>query len=167
MKYQEQFRIRRSGVARSLGLVAWLALCFSAALTGVLFPPDAWYGALEKPAWNPPSWIFGPVWTLLYFVMGVAAWLVWSRRGWRAPGLPLVWFLAQLALNALWTPLFFGMQNPAAALVCIILLVMAIAGTMRAFQRAGEPVAAVLLAPYLAWTSFATVLNFTLWRMNA
>ena len=149
------------------GLVAWLGLSFSAALTGMWFPPDSWYAALEKPGWNPPAWIFGPVWTLLYFLMGVAAWLVWSRRGWRAHGLPLAWFLAQLALNALWTPLFFGLHNLAAALLCIILLVVAIIGTMRSFYHAGEPLAAILLAPYLVWTSFASLLNFFLWRLNA
>ncbi len=159
-------RIRRNRLALVAGLVAWIALSYSAAVTGAAFPPGTWYAELEKPAWNPPGWIFGPVWTLLYFLMGLAAWIVWARRGWRVRGLPLAWFLVQLALNALWTPLFFGLRNPGAALVCIILLVAAIAWTMRTFSRSGESIAAVLLAPYLAWTSFATFLNLTLWRMN-
>lgn len=148
------------------GLVVWIAICFGAASTGAWIGPGDWYADLNKPSWNPPGWIFGPVWTTLYTLMGIAAWRVWSRRGWQAPGRPLQWFLVQLALNAAWTPLFFGLKNPAAALACIVSLVVAIVMTIRAFRGCGEKGAALLLAPYLAWTSFATFLNYTLWRMN-
>lgn len=148
------------------GLIGWLALSFAAAATGAWIGPGDWYAGLTKPAWNPPGWLFGPVWTVLYSLMGIAAWRVWSRRGWQAPGRPLAWFIGQLVLNAAWTPLFFGLKNPGAALICILLMVPAIAGTIRAFYRCGEKTAAGMLVPYLLWTSFATLLNFTLWRMN-
>jgi tryptophan-rich sensory protein len=158
--------IARSKSSNVAGLIAWVALSFAAAATGAWIGPGEWYAGLNKPSWNPPGWLFGPVWTTLYTLMGIAAWRVWSRRGWRAPGRPLAWFLVQLALNAAWTPLFFGLKNPGVALVCIVMMVVAIAATIRAFFKSGESLAAMLLAPYLAWTSFATFLNFTLWRMN-
>ncbi len=93
------------------GLVFWLLACFAAPVSASWARPDAWYAALVKPAWNPPGWVFGPVWTTLYLLMGTAAWLVWRRGGWGAQRRPLGWFAAQLALNALWTPLFFGFQR--------------------------------------------------------
>lgn len=148
-----------------LGLACWLALCFAAASLGAFFPPGEWYGALKKPAWNPPGWVFGPVWSALYAMMGVAAWLVWRQGGWGGQRRPLLFFLAQLGLNALWTPLFFGLHRPGVAFVEIVLLWLAIAATLVAFLPVSR-VAAWLLAPYLAWVGFATVLNFTLWRLN-
>jgi tryptophan-rich sensory protein len=141
-------------------------LCFAAASLGALFPPDAWYAALEKPSWNPPGWIFGPVWSALYTMMAVAAWLVWKRGGFAAQGRPLGAFLAQLALNALWTPLFFGLHWPGVAFAEIVLLGLAIAWTTALFWRV-QRAAAYLLLPYLAWVSFAAVLNGTLWRLNS
>lgn len=154
------------GVARSaLALAGWLVLCFSAAATGAFFPPGDWYGTLQKPAWNPPGWVFGPVWTALYAMMAIAAWLVGRRGGFAAQRAPLLWFLAQLALNAAWTPLFFGLRRPGLAFADILLLWLALAITLSAFCRASRP-AAWLLAPYLAWVSFAAFLNFTLWRLN-
>ncbi len=149
-----------------LALGGWLLLCFAAAALGAFFMPGEWYAALRKPAWNPPSWIFGPVWTALYIMMAVAAWLVWRRGGWRAQRRPLGLFLVQLALNAAWTPLFFGLHLPGVAFAEILLLWLAIAWTLAAFWRVHR-VAAWLLAPYLAWVSFAAVLNFTLWRLNS
>ncbi len=128
--------------------------------------PDGWYAALAKPAWNPPGWLFGPVWTALYVLMGVAAWLVWRRGGWRAQRRPLGWFVAQLALNALWTPLFFGFHRIDLALLEIVVLWGAIVAMIAAFARTSA-LAAWLLAPYLAWVSFATFLTFTLWRLNS
>ncbi|MBL9190684.1 MAG: tryptophan-rich sensory protein [Opitutaceae bacterium] len=148
-----------------LGLAGWLVLCFSAASLGAVFMPGEWYAALRKPAWNPPGWVFGPVWSALYTLMAVAAWLVWRRGGCAAQRRPLAWFLAQLALNALWTPLFFGWHRPGVAFAEIILLWLAIAWTIVAFWPV-QRVAAWLLAPYLAWVSFAAVLNGTLWRLN-
>jgi len=124
-----------------------------------------WYPGLAKPVFNPPDWVFGPVWTVLYLLMGVAAWLVWRRRDEAKVGLPLVWFGLQLVLNGLWSVLFFGMRSPAAAGVEILVLWVAIGATIQAFRRVSVP-AAVLMAPYWAWVSFAAVLNFAIWMMN-
>lgn len=148
-----------------LAFVGALALCYGAASLGAVFMPDEWYASLKKPSWNPPGWIFGPVWTALYTMMAVAAWLVWRQGGWAKQRKPLLIFLAQLALNALWTPLFFGLHRPGLAFAEIALLWLAIATTLMAFQPVSR-VAAWLLAPYLAWVSFAAALNFSLWRLN-
>lgn len=147
------------------GLIGWLLLCFAASVVGALFMPGEWYAALNKPAWNPPGWIFGPVWTALYAMMAVAAWLVWQRGGFAVQRRPLGLFLAQLALNALWTPLFFGLRQPGVAFAEIILLWLAILATLLAFRPVSRA-AAWLLVPYLTWVSFAAVLNGTLWRLN-
>jgi tryptophan-rich sensory protein len=154
-----------SALRRWLPLAGWVLLCFAAASLGALFMPGEWYAALNKPAWNPPGWIFGPVWSALYTMMAVAAWLVWRQGGFAARRGPLLVFLAQLALNAAWTPLFFGLHRPGLAFAEIMLLWLAIAWTIAAFWPVHR-VAAWLLAPYLAWVSFAAALNFTLWRLN-
>ena len=150
--------------------LAWfgfVAVCFLAALTGIVAPPGAWYAALVKPPWTPPNWLFGPVWTTLYLLMGTAAWLVW-RRG-RAAGRgsrgPLAWFLVQLALNAAWTPIFFGAHSLLGGLVCIAVLWCAILATLLAFFRR-VALAGALLVPYLAWVTLAAALNLELWRLN-
>lgn len=140
-------------------------LCFLAPALGAFTGPDGWYASLHKPSWNPPGWVFGPVWTLLYTMMAVAAWLVWRRGGLRQQRWPLSLFLAQLVLNAAWTPLFFGLHRPGLALVDIVLLWLALVATITAFRRVHRG-AGWLLVPYLAWVSFAAVLNFVLWRMN-
>lgn len=147
---------------QALALAGFIVLTFCAPLLGVFSTPDSWYAALAKPEWNPPAWIFGPVWSLLYLLMAVAAWLVWKRVGWH---LALWLYLIQLALNAAWTPIFFGAHELGWALVEIILMWFAIVLTMRAFFQISKP-AGWMLAPYLAWVTFATFLNFTLWRMN-
>jgi translocator protein len=147
------------------GLVGWLMACFSAASLGIVIRPGACYAALNKPAWNPPAWLFGPAWSLLYTLMAVAAWLVWKRGGFAAQRRPLGLFLTQLVLNALWTPLFFGLHLPALALAEITLLWLAIALTIAAFWRV-QRTAAWLLVPYLAWVTFAAALNAALWRLN-
>jgi tryptophan-rich sensory protein len=125
-----------------------------------------WYPTLIKPSFNPPSWIFGPVWTVLYVMMGIAAFLVW-KRGFGSDGvkLALVVFAVQLMLNGLWSVLFFGMRAPGWALAEIVLLWLAIAVTVFAFRKV-DPVAGWLLVPYWAWVSFATVLNASLWWLN-
>jgi translocator protein len=148
-----------------VGLVAWLVLVFTASLTGVFVSTAGWYAELNKPAWNPPAWIFGPVWTVLYIMMAVAVWRVWLRGGWRAQSKPLALFLIQWGLNAFWTPLFFGLHLLGWAFVEILVLLVFILLTIRAF-RAIDRVAALLLVPYLAWVAFASVLNFTIWWMN-
>lgn len=154
---------------RWIGLVVSILICFAAAGIGSLATTPqipGWYANLAKPAWTPPGWIFGPVWTLLYLMMAVAAWLVWRQAGFAGAKLPLALFAIQLALNSLWSVLFFGLQNPGAAAVEIILLWAAILATMVTFWRRSR-VAGGLLAPYLAWVSFAAVLNVAIWRMNA
>ncbi|WP_035612752.1 TspO/MBR family protein [Haloferula sp. BvORR071] len=148
-----------------LGLAGWIALCFVAPALGAFAMPDTWYASLQKPSWNPPAWLFGPVWTALYITMAVAAWLVWRRGGFALQRVPLTWFLVQLALNAAWTPLFFGLHRPDLAFADIVLLWLAIIVTITVFRRVHRG-AGWLLVPYLAWVSFASVLNFTLWRMN-
>jgi tryptophan-rich sensory protein len=149
-----------------LGLVGWLALCFSAAALGGFFMPGEWYAQLRKPSWNPPGWIFGPVWTVLYAMMAIAAWLVWRRGGFAVQRVPLGVFLLQLLLNALWSPLFFGLHNPGLAFAEILLLWLGLLATLLIFWRRSRG-AGLLLVPYLAWVSFAAVLNFTLWRLNS
>jgi len=146
-------------------LAGWLLLCFAAAAMGGLFMPGEWYASLKKPTWNPPGWIFGPVWTALYTMMAVAAWLLWRQGGWGKQRKPLLIFIVQLTLNALWTPLFFGLHWPGVAFAEIALLWFAIAATIAAFRPVSR-VAAWLLTPYLAWVSFAAILNGTLWRLN-
>lgn len=147
------------------GLPLWILLSFCPSLTTFWARPDAWYAALAKPAWNPPNWVFGPVWTTLYVLMGTAAWLVWRQGGFAAQRTALLLFMAQLVLNALWTPLFFGLHSPGLALAEIIVLLVAVSATIHSFRRV-SPLAAALLVPYLAWGCFATALTFTLWRMN-
>jgi tryptophan-rich sensory protein len=149
----------------ALGLAAWLAFTFLAPLAGFRARPDGWYRALSKPSWNPPPWLFGPVWTLLYTLMAVAAWMVWRQGGWAREALPLALYVAQLALNAAWTPIFFGAHRIGLALADVALLWLAILATLVAFAMT-TPVAGLLLVPYLAWVTFASALNFQLWRLN-
>jgi translocator protein len=148
-----------------LVLAGFLVVTFVVAAIGGIATSGsvrAWYPALVKPSWNPPSWVFGPVWTLLYTMMAIAAWLAWRQAGW---GGVLALYSVQLALNAAWSPLFFGLHRIDLALVDIVLLWVAIAATMVAFWRV-TPVAGWLFVPYLVWVSFAMVLNFTIWRLN-
>jgi len=125
-----------------------------------------WYPTLVRPSFAPPSWVFGPVWTTLYVMMGLAASLVWQRAGGTAAArTALVWFGVQLALNGLWSVVFFGLRAPGLALLEIVLLWGTIAMTVRAFWLV-RPVAGVLLIPYLAWVTFATALNAGFWWLN-
>jgi len=148
-----------------LGAVVWLALTFGGAWLGSRFLPDEWYKQLTKPTWNPPNWLFAPVWTVLYLLMAAAAWLVWKRYGIVGALLPLALFVVQLLLNAAWTWLFFGLHRPGVALADIVVLWAALLTTLILFWRL-EPLAGIFLAPYLAWVSFATALNWAIWRMN-
>jgi tryptophan-rich sensory protein len=149
----------------TMGAVFWVVLTFSAAWAGARFMPDAWYARLNKPAWNPPEALFGPVWSALYFTMAVAAWLVWSRTGWEGFAGPLALYVLQLALNGMWTWLFFGRHRPDAALVDMGLLWITVAATGAAFWKV-MPAAGILFIPYLAWISFAALLNFSIWKSN-
>lgn len=143
-------------------LVVFLGLAAGAALFGAAFPPGDWYAALRKPPLTPPNWIFGPVWTLLYVAMAVAAWLVWRARG---GALPLGLWTLQLVLNALWSWIFFGLERPGLALLEILLLLAALGATTAAFFPV-RPLAGWLLVPYVAWVAFATYLNAGIWQLN-
>lgn len=151
-----------------LGLVLALAVTFAAAGIGSVFTGRSvgdWYQALAKPSWTPPGWLFGPVWTVLYTLMAVAAWLVWRQEGWRTARLALGLYAGQLALNAAWPAIFFGARMPGPAFVELVVLWLAIVATTAAFFRR-TAAAGVLMLPYAAWTTFAGMLNFALWRMN-
>lgn len=150
---------------RWLGLVLWLAVSFIPAWTGSRFPPGDWYARLVQPALTPPGWIFAPVWTVLYALMGVAAWQVWQRAGLLAAAWPLSLYGLQLALNALWSYLFFGLRQPGLAFLDIIALWLAVLATLLAFWRYHRP-AGQLLLPYLLWLSFAVYLNLGFWLLN-
>lgn len=123
------------------------------------------YGLLEQPSWAPPAWVFGPVWTVLYVLMAVAAWLVWRTRPPVATS-ALAAYGIQLVLNALWTPLFFGLGWRGAAMVEIMILWTVLAATIALFWSRSR-IAAALLVPYLVWTTFAACLNFSVWQLNA
>ena len=146
-----------------LALLLFIILSFAAAAGGALFPPGAWYAELSRPAFAPPNWVFGPVWTLLYLMIAIAGWLVWRVTGWRSR--PMALWGAQLALNALWTPLFFGLHWLGVALLEMTALWLVILLTVRTFFRVSRP-AGVLMVPYLAWVSFAWVLNLGFWWLN-
>lgn len=149
-------------------LIGFIAVCFTAAGLGAAVTATSvggWYQTLAKPGWNPPDWLFGPVWTALYFLMAVAAWLVWRRGGWTPARGPLGLFGLQLLLNVGWSAIFFGLRSPGFAFLEIVVLWLAIAATAIGFKSKSS-LAALLLVPYLAWTSFAVVLNLAIWRLN-
>jgi benzodiazapine receptor len=151
------------------GLAAFLLLAFAAAGLGGIATGRSvrdWYPTLAKPAWTPPAWVFGPVWTVLYALMGAAAWRVWRRHGVAGALRPLALFAVQLILNAAWSWIFFGFRMPGAAFAEIVVLWAAIAATTASFWRADRP-AGILFIPYLLWVTFAAALNFALWRLNA
>ncbi len=150
-----------------LGLIAWLLTCFAAAAAGALASRNAreFYAGLVKPSWAPPGWLFGPVWTVLYLMMGVAAWLVWREAGWSGASGALYLFIVQLVCNAAWSWVFFAWRRGALAFADIVLLLCLVAATHLAFAHVNRP-AAVLLLPYLAWVAFATALTFAIWRAN-
>lgn len=156
-----------SGKRQVLGLVGWLLLVLVAGAIGAAASVQAatFYATLAQPSWAPPATVFGPVWSVLYVLMGIAAWLVWRRGGWAAQRRALTVFVAQLALNALWSWLFFGWHLGAAAMLDIVVLWVLIVVTVAMFWRA-RPLAGVLLLPYLAWVTFASVLNYAVWQLN-
>jgi translocator protein len=158
-----QLAIKRNYV---LSLLVFFVLCFAVAGLGSLATTPnipTWYATLNKPSWNPPNWLFGPVWTLLYAMMAVAGWLVWKRVGW---GTAIICFAVQLALNLAWSFIFFGAHQTGLAFLEIILLWLAIAATIISFFPVSKT-AAALLIPYLLWVSFAATLNITIWRLNS
>lgn len=152
---------------QAAGLVGWLALTFAAAAIGAVASAGAgaFYAELTRPAWAPPGWLFGPVWSALYALMGVGAWWVWRARG-RAGTRGALWlYVAQLAANALWSWLFFGWRQGGLAFAEVLVLWCLILATVVSFWRISA-LAAVLLLPYLGWVTFASALTFAVWRLN-
>jgi tryptophan-rich sensory protein len=157
-----------TATTRWIGLAVFVTVCLGAGGLGAIATTSeiaGWYRTLAKPAWNPPDSVFGPVWTTLFILMAIAAWLVWRPAGLKAAAMPLALFGVQLALNVSWSWIFFGMHEPGWAFAEIVTLWLAIVATTIAFFRCSKP-AGWLLVPYLAWVSFAAVLNFTIWRLN-
>jgi translocator protein len=159
--------IRRSTSSQILGLAGWLFASVATGAVGAFASVRAasFYGQLAQPSWAPPAWLFGPVWSVLFVLMAVAAWLVWRRHGFSGARSALVLYAVQLVANALWTWLFFAWQLGAVAFAEIVLLWWLIAATLWLFWRLHR-MAALLLVPYLAWVSFAAALNLALWRLN-
>jgi len=153
-----------------LKLIFTIVICHSAGFIGAIFTSSAiltWYDSLKKPFFSPPNWIFGPVWTILYTLMGISAYLVW-RQGIHNSQVKtaLIIFGVQLFLNAIWSPIFFGLRALFFALVVIIILWIAILLTILSFLKISK-IAAVLLIPYILWVSLATILNYSLWVLNS
>jgi tryptophan-rich sensory protein len=157
--------VRGGKAADFLGFLAWVGLTSLVAAIGGLARPGAWYQALAKPAWTPPDAVFAPVWTVLYLLMGIAAGLVWLRRASVGAYPALALFGIQLALNALWSWLFFGWHLVGWALIEIVALLAMILATLRGFLRVNR-LAGWLLAPYAAWVTYATTLNAGIWYLN-
>lgn len=155
----------RSLPSQALGLAGWLLVAFATAAVGAVASVDAakFYAQLSKPSWALPAGVFGPVWTVLYALMGVAAWLVWRSPGPKRLALGL--FAVQLAANALWSWLFFAWHLGALAAVEVLVLLALIVATIGAFWRTSRA-AALLLLPYLFWVAFASLLTWTVWRSN-
>lgn len=146
-------------------LAGFIVVCFLSTFATVRFRRDEWYERIAKPSWRPPNWLFAPVWTVLYLTIAVSGWLVWRERGFDGAAWPFVIYAVQLALNAVWTPIFFGLKRPDLAFLDIVLVWLSIVGTIVAFYPIHRT-AALLLLPYLAWVTFASGLNFAIWRLN-
>ncbi len=157
----------KSIARQSLGLVGWFVATFAAGSVGAVASARAatFYGQLSQPAWAPPAWMFGPVWSALYILMAVAAWLVWRKHGFSGARTALWLFVIQLFATALWTWLFFVLHRGALSLAEIAVLWLLIAATITAFCSL-QRLAALLLVPYLAWVSFASALTLSLWQLN-
>jgi tryptophan-rich sensory protein len=151
----------------ALGLVGWILLCFAAAGIGAYATATApeFYRALNRPSWAPPAWLFGPVWTILYLLQAISAWMIWKDRGFRGASAALGLFVAQLAVNALWSWLFFTWRLGRISFIEIVILWCMIAANIKLFWGL-KPLAGALLLPYIAWVSFATILNFAMWWNN-
>ncbi|WP_404384121.1 TspO/MBR family protein [Caenispirillum salinarum] len=147
-------------------LLVFIGVNVVAASSGALFPPDDWYARLRKPSWNPPNWLFAPVWSILYLMIAVAGWLVWREAGgWAGAQTAMILYAVQLVLNAAWSGIFFGMKRIGLALAEGLALWAAVAATMALFFSI-DPLAGWLFVPYLLWVSFAMFLTGTLLRLN-
>jgi translocator protein len=158
---------QRSALAQAVGLVGWLAVVFAAAAVGAVASVSAssFYAQLSRPVWAPPASAFGPVWSVLYLLMGLAAWLAWRHRGVGHLRLASSLFILQLCANALWSWLFFAWRNGAAAFVEVLLLLALIAATFAVFWRISR-LAGILLLPYFAWVTLASALTWAIWQRN-
>ena len=152
-------------IHEGLGLLGFLVLCFGVAGFGAHFRPGEWYARLAKPSWTPANRIFTPVWIVLYAMMAGAAWLVWREAGMAGAAVPLGLFTLQLVLNGAWSWLFFGLQRPDLAMVDIVALWLAIAATVASFWGISL-IASLVMLPYVAWVSFALLLNHSIWQLN-
>ncbi len=151
-----------------LALGLFLAFVFAVSALGSVFTLDkipGWYATLAKPWFNPPPWVFGPAWTILYVLMAVAAWRVWLRPAAASRRQALIWFAVQLAFNGVWTPVFFGLESPRLALAVIVALLISLAVAVRRFFAVDGP-AGWMLVPYLAWVGFAALLNGAIVALN-
>jgi tryptophan-rich sensory protein len=157
----------RSTISQAVGLIFWLGIVFAAAAIGAVASIDAstFYAQLVRPSWAPPASAFGPVWSVLYLLMGIAAWQVWRKRGINHVRFALTLFLVQLCANALWSWLFFAWHNGAFAFVEVLVLLALIVATCAVFLRIGR-LAAALMLPYLAWVCLASALTWSVWQSN-
>jgi len=149
-------------------LIFFIVVCNLAGAMGALLTATgegSWYMNLVKPSFNPPGWLFGPVWTMLYILMGIAVWMIWQQKKDKKIKIALNLFWLQLVLNAIWTPVFFGLENTGVALGIIIVLWLVLLVTIIKFWQIKKTVAG-LLVPYILWVSFASVLNFAIWWLN-
>lgn len=150
------------------GLAVFLLVCFAVSGIGAAITATSvgsWYQTLQKPSFNPPDWVFAPVWTTLYVLIAIAGWRAWRRAQTKATSIALAVFAAQLALNLAWSLIFFGLQQIALALVEIVILLLAIVANTILFWRI-DRWAGVLFVPYMVWVAFASVLNASLWWLN-
>jgi len=148
--------------ADALALAGFALASVAAAASGGIFRPGEWYEQIAKPRWRPPNWLFGPAWLVLFALITASAWLVWREAGF---GLALAVYAVQLALNAAWSALFFGLRRPDLAFVDLVALWLSIAAMIALYAPIHET-AAWMMVPYLAWVAFAGALNYTIWQMN-
>jgi tryptophan-rich sensory protein len=146
--------------------LVFLLACAAAATPGLVFRPGDWYRDLNKPAWRPPNWLFGPVWLVLYITIAVSGWLVWRQSGSADTVWALTVYAFHLVLNGLWSAVFFGLQRPGLGFAEIVVLWLSILATIVLFYSI-DPTAAYLLVPYAGWVTFAVALNYRVWRLNA
>jgi len=155
-------------ISKTVKFIISIIICQLAGLLGAFFTFDSvntWYKTLNAPFFNPPSWVFGPVWTFLYILMGISFFIIWTQNKTVARKRAIQLFLFQLVLNSLWSPLFFGLKSPLIAFIEIVILWFAIVATFLSFKVVSKP-AAYLLVPYLLWVTFATALNFSFMVLN-
>lgn len=150
-----------SGIA----LAVFIVVCFAVSTMGAIFRPGDWYDNLNKPSWQPPSWLFAPVWSILYVMIAVSGWLVWREHGLAGASFAFVVYGIQLVVNGAWSPVFFGLKRPDLALIEVGFLWLSVVATIWVFAPLNET-ATWLLVPYLVWVSFASFLNFTIVRLN-